>query len=190
MTRLLALAFALFVSAAFAEPVFPPGSRIGLTPPPGMTPSRSFQGFEDRARGAMLVVTELSVQSYAKVAQDLAPEQMQAGGMEEIAREKIPLSGGEGLLVIARQTENGVAMRKWALLALADDLTVVVIATMPEADALPDANAVAEAHAPADAVHAAELTPAADAHADMAATAAAADAAAEAACVGRTRGCD
>jgi len=110
MTRLLALTFTLFVSAAFAEPVFPPGSRIGLVPPPGMTPSASFQGFEDRANGAMLVVTELSVQSYAKVAQDFAPERMQAGGMEQIAREKIPLPGGEGLLVVARQTENGVAL--------------------------------------------------------------------------------
>ena len=141
MTRLLALALTLFVSAAFAEPVFPPGSRIGLVPPPGMTPSASFQGFEDRARGAMLVVTELSVQSYAKVAQDLAPEQMQVGGMEEIAREKIPLPGGEGLLIVARQTENGVAMRKWALLALADDMTAIVIATMPETarEAYPDA---------------------------------------------------
>ena len=141
MTRLLALTFTLFVSAAFAEPVFPPGSRIGLVPPPGMTPSASFQGFEDRANGAMLVVTELSVQSYAKVAQDFAPERMQAGGMEQIAREKIPLPGGEGLLVVARQTENGVALRKWALLALADDMTVVIIATLPETarEAYPDA---------------------------------------------------
>jgi len=138
---LLALAFTLLATAAFAEPVFPPGSRVGLVPPAGMTPSASFQGFEDRAKGAMLVVTELSVQSYAKVLQDFAPEQMQAGGMEQIAREKIPLSGGEGLLVVARQTENGVALRKWALLGLADDLTAVVIATLPEAarDAYPDA---------------------------------------------------
>ena len=67
-----------------------------------MTPSASFQGFEDRAKGAMFVVTELSVQSYAKVLQDFAPEQMQAGGMEQIAREKIPLSGGEGLLVVVQ----------------------------------------------------------------------------------------
>ncbi len=141
MTRLLALAFTLIVFAAFADPVFPPGSRIGLVPPPGMTPSASFQGFEDRTRGAMLVVTELSAQSYAKVAQDFAPEQMQAGGMEAIAREKIPLSGGEGLLVVARQTENGVALRKWALLALADDMTAIVIATLPEAarETYPDA---------------------------------------------------
>jgi hypothetical protein len=130
---LLALAFTVLVTAAFAEPVFPPGSRIGLVPPAGMTQSTTFQGFEDRARGTVLVVTELSAQSYAKVAQDFSPERMQAGGMEEIAREKIPLPGGEGTLVVARQTENGVAMRKWALLALADDMTAVVIATLPEA---------------------------------------------------------
>ena len=140
MTRLLALAFTLVVSAACADPVFPPGSRIGLVPPAGMTPGAAFQGFEDRATGAMLVVTELSAQSYARVAQDFAPEQMRAGGMETIARETLALPSGEGLLVVARQTENGVAMRKWALLALADDMTAVVIATLPEAarDAYPD----------------------------------------------------
>lgn len=137
-----ALVFTLFVTAAFAaEAVFPPGSRIGLVPPAGMTPSASFQGFEDRARGALLVVTESSAQSYAKIAKDFAPEQMQAGGMEEVAREAIPIAGGDGLLVVARQAENGVAMRKWALLALAGDMTAIVIATMPEAarEAYPDA---------------------------------------------------
>ena len=71
-----------------------------------MTPSASFQGFEDRAHGVLLVVTELSAQSYAKVAQDFAPEQMQAGGMEEISRETIALAAGEGLLVVARQTRK------------------------------------------------------------------------------------
>jgi hypothetical protein len=136
----LAAILALLAGAAFAaEPIYPPGSRIGLVPPPGMTPGTTFQGFEDRARGAMLVVTELSVQSYDKVAQDFTPERMQ--GMELVTREKIALSGGEGLLVVARQTENGVALRKWALLALADDMTAIVIATLPEATraAYPDA---------------------------------------------------
>jgi len=137
-----ALAFLLLAAPAFAaEPIFPPGSRIGLSPPAGMTPAASFQGFEDRARGVMLVVTELSAQSYAKVASDFAPEQMRAGGMEVVARETIALSAGQGLLVVARQSENGVAMRKWALLALADDMTAIAIATLPEAaqGAYPDA---------------------------------------------------
>src|ERR1044072_5406733 len=54
---LLALPLALLSTHALAQPMFPPGSRIGIVPPPGMTPSDRFQGFEDRPRGAMLVVT-------------------------------------------------------------------------------------------------------------------------------------
>ena len=128
-------------AALAAEPVFPPGSRIGLVPPPGMTPSTSFQGFEDRARGAMLVVTELSAQSYAKVERDFSPEQMAAGGMEVLLREYVGLPGGQGLLVVARQQENGVLTRKWALLMPGADMTAVVIASMPDAakEAYPDA---------------------------------------------------
>ena len=134
------LACLFFASATFAaEPFFPPGSRIGLTPPPGMAPSVAFQGFEDRQHGVLLVVTELSAQSYEKVSRDFAPEGMQ--GMEEISRELLALPSGEGLLVVARQNENGVAMRKWALLTRTDDMTAIVIATLPEAarDAYPDA---------------------------------------------------
>ena len=128
-------------AALAAEPVFPPGSRIGLVPPPGMTPSTAFQGFEDRARGAMLVVTELSAQSYGKVEQDFSEEQMASRGMEVILREYVALPGGQGLLVVARQQENGVLTRKWALLMPAADVTAVVIASMPEGakEAYPDA---------------------------------------------------
>ena len=136
------LATLLLISAPFAsEPVFPPGSRIGLVPPAGMTPSNVFQGFEDRAKGAMLVVTELSAQTYDRVAKDFAPEQMRASGMEAISHETIPLPGGDGLLIAARQAENGVAMRKWALLARTEDMTVILVASLPDAakDSYPDA---------------------------------------------------
>jgi hypothetical protein len=134
------LACLFFASATFAaEPIFPPGSRIGLIPPPGMAPSVAFQGFEDRQHGVLLVVTELSAQSYEKVSRDFAPEGMR--GMEEISRELLALASGEGLLVIARQSENGLAMRKWALLSRTDDMTAIVIATLPETarDTYPDA---------------------------------------------------
>jgi hypothetical protein len=129
----LAAAFALLASAARAEPAFPPGSRIGLVPPPGMTASERFQGFEDRARNAMIVVTELSAQSYERVEKEFGDEQMRAGGMVPVARETIDTPGGPALLIGARQTENGVAMRKWALLARTADITAIVVATLPEA---------------------------------------------------------
>jgi len=128
---------ALLISASLADPVYPPGSRIGLEPPPGMVPSGA--GFADPARGALLLVTELSVQSYARVMQDFSPERMQ--GMELLGREMIALPGGDGLLVVARQTENGVALRKWALLTRTEDMTAIVVATSPDTarEAYPDA---------------------------------------------------
>ena len=128
---------ALLISASLADPVYPPGSRIGLEPPPGMVPSGA--GFADPARGALLLVTELSVQSYARVMQDFSPERMQ--GMELLGREMIALPGGDGLLVVARQTENGVALRKWALLTRTEDMTAIVVATLPDTarEAYPDA---------------------------------------------------
>ncbi len=130
----------LALPAHAAEPIYPPGSRIGLVPPPGMTVSASFQGFEDRAHRALLLVTEFLPQTYDKVAESFTPEQMHAGGMEEIARETIPLASGEGTLVVAQQNENGVAMRKWALLLRDSDIAAAVIASLPDAerDAYPD----------------------------------------------------
>ena len=143
----LAPALAVFLallagSAHAAEPAFPPGSRVGLVPPPGMTASATRQGFEDGARGAVMAITELSPQSYARIAQEFGDAQMRAGGMEPIARETIETASGPALMVVARQTESGVAMRKWALLALVpNDITVAVVATFPEAarEAYPDA---------------------------------------------------
>jgi hypothetical protein len=141
MTRLLTLAFALFVSAAAADPVFPRGSRIGLVPPPGMTASTSFQGFEDRANRVVLLVSEVSAQTYHKVAQDFTPEAIRESGMEEISRETVRLASGEGLLVGTRQGENGTAVRKWALLTRTEDLTAIIIGIVPELahGAYPDA---------------------------------------------------
>jgi hypothetical protein len=141
------LALALLISLAFgsaafcAEPVFPPGSRVGLVPPPGMTPGTSFQGFEDPAQRAVLLVTEASAQTYEKIAADFTPEVIHASGMEEISREQLRLASGEALLVVTRQTESGTTLRKWALLARTEDVTVVVMAIVPDSarEAYPDA---------------------------------------------------
>jgi len=143
MLRLaLALGFLLCASFASAQQVFPPGSRIGILPPPGMSLSRTFQGFEDPEHHAFIVLTELAAQSYGRVQQDFAEERMRSSGMELITREQVETASGQGLLIGARQVENGVAMRKWALLAVVpDDIAVVAVATLPEAakDAYPDA---------------------------------------------------
>lgn len=147
MNLLSRLALAAIVALALAAPAcaaaveYPPGSRIGLVPPPGMTASTRFQGFEDPARGAVMVVTELSGQSYARVAKEFSPETMQSGGMEVVSREEFALPGGPAVIVAARQEVSGVTLRKWALSGLVGDVTVIVVLSMPEdrRDAYPDA---------------------------------------------------
>jgi hypothetical protein len=138
--------FTLLVSLAFgtaalaAEPVFPPGSRVGLVPPSGLTPATSFQGFEDRANRVVLLTSEVSAQTYDRIAQDFTPETIRSAGMEEISRETLQLVSGEALLVVTRQSQDGTALRKWALLARTDDLTVTIIGVVPETsrEAYPD----------------------------------------------------
>jgi hypothetical protein len=141
--RAAAVAFVLMlrVSAQGAGLEYPPGSRIGLVPPPGMTASTRVQGFEDPARGAVIAITELSGQSYPRVAQEFTREIMQSGGMEVLSREEFDLPGGPAVIVAARQQAGGALLRKWALAGLVGDLTVIVVVSMPDTarDAYPDA---------------------------------------------------
>ena len=134
------LSLALGSAALTAEPVFPPGSRVGLVPAPGMAPGKSFQGFEDREKRVVLLISEVSAQTYDRIADEFSPQAIHRTGMEELSRETLPLAQGEGLLVVTRQGQNGTALRKWALLTRNDDLTVTIIGVVPEAvrDAYPD----------------------------------------------------
>jgi hypothetical protein len=133
------LAFA--VPAHAADPVFLPGFRIGLVPPAGMVASRTFQGFEDAGRQAMLLVTELGAETFAHVDKDFTPEVLKTGGIEVERREDMALAGLHGYLIVAHQDLAGVRVRKWALVLTRGDLTAIILAVMPEAarEAYPDA---------------------------------------------------
>jgi hypothetical protein len=126
---------------AAADPVFPPGSRIGLVPPPGMVASTDVNGFEDRERHALIVVSEHSAGVYAKIAQEFSLEQMRADGFVIASLEPAVVQDAQGFVVAARQTVAGVPMRKWALVVHSAELTAMVVALAPEAaqEAYPDA---------------------------------------------------
>lgn len=123
----------LAVPALAADPTFLPGSRVGLTPPPGMTVSESFRGFEDRANEVAIVVSELSAQTYAKIENEFTPETLKAQGMDVQLNGVIELPVGPARFTAVRQQVGGVPTRKWALLVPHAELTAVVIALVPEA---------------------------------------------------------
>lgn len=128
----LALCVALIAPALAADAVFPPGSRIGLVPPAGMVPSKSFVGFEDVVNDAAIVMVTLPAAAFAELDQSHIPETLKKEGISVEKREPIQLSVGRGFLVIGSQSSGQTRRREWLLVAAADDLTALVRVQAPE----------------------------------------------------------
>src|SRR5262249_55428235 len=53
--------------ARAAAPQFPAAGRVGLQPPPGMTVSNNFAGFEDRSETASILIAEMPAAAYVQL---------------------------------------------------------------------------------------------------------------------------
>jgi hypothetical protein len=122
--------------ARAADAVFPVGSRIGLVPPAGMVPSRSFLGFEDIADNAVMLVTVLPAAAYSELEKSAVPEQLKKQGIEIEQRDTIKLNNGKSFLMSGRQVVDKTTYHKWLFVASTDDLTALVSIQVPEQDNL------------------------------------------------------
>lgn len=133
MLRTLAF-LSILLCAAIAraeEPVFPPGSRIGLVPPPGMKLARGITGFQDSATGAAIVTIEMPAEAYAGVAAGFTNEALKAQGFALKTRDTVKVGAVEALVVSGDQTEYGKVAPKSILIAPDPTMTVLVIAQLP-----------------------------------------------------------
>jgi len=124
----------LLVPARAADPIFPPGSRIGMVPPPGMVPSRTFQGFEDPDKNAAILITTLPATAYAELEKSSVADAFKKQGVTFEKREPFQLGFGKGFIVIGKQVVDRTSYRKWLLTAPADGLTALISVQAPEQD--------------------------------------------------------
>ncbi len=118
--------------AVAAEPTYPPGSPIGLVPPPGFQPSQEFTGFAAPDLGASIVLATFPAAVYDEIGADFTREELAEQGMTWI--------GPCGDLAIDRdyacyrvhQEAAGLDFRKWLLLVRFPREAVYVIANVPE----------------------------------------------------------
>jgi hypothetical protein len=132
-----AAVFALMVLAMpawAADPVFPPGSRIGLVPPVGMVASDTFAGFSDPSKDAAILITTLPAAAYSQIERTLDTEALRKQGVTLDKREPMQLNVGKGFLLVGRQIADKARYRKWLLVAAAGDLTAFVTVQVPEQD--------------------------------------------------------
>src|SRR5262245_64662796 len=119
-----------------AEVVYPPGSRIGLAPPPGLAPSRNFfGGYEDPDPDSNVVIkmAALPVEAYAELDKTMGAEALKRQGLTFESREAMPLSTGKAFLVVGHQEVDKTNVRKWLLVASSPGLTAFVTVQVPDA---------------------------------------------------------
>jgi hypothetical protein len=134
---LLTLAFAILACAApaLAEPIYPPGLRVGLEPAAQLTLSKRLPGFEDTDRDVVVSILDLPAAAFQGLQQSAFKDQP---GLEGVKRESFAFASGIGFLFTAHAKENGTTVHKWLLLATASggavtDLAMLVNVQVPEA---------------------------------------------------------
>ena len=124
-------------AAHAAEAMYPPGSRLGLVPPPGMALSSNFFGFEDSDANAAITLTALPAEAYADLDKMISPDALKKQGMLLEKREALSLAIGQAFLMTGHQ-EN---QYRWVLVAASPGLTAWVTVQVPDAarDRYPEA---------------------------------------------------
>jgi hypothetical protein len=115
-----------------ASPTFPTGSRIGLVPPPGMTPSKAFPGFIDPDQHAVILVATLPGGAYADIEKTVTAQALKKQGLVLEKRQTIDLSFGKGTLIVGTQSAPDKTLyRKWMLIAPTGNFTALVTVQVP-----------------------------------------------------------
>jgi hypothetical protein len=123
---------ALALPASAADVVFPTGSRIGLVPPPGLTMSTSFVGFEDPSNNVAIAIVALPPEAFAGLDQSADGDALKRQGLTSATREPFTLAAGKAFLVIGSQDVQNVKLRKWIMVVSTPELTALVTLQVPD----------------------------------------------------------
>ena len=123
------------VAPAGSEPVYPPGSRIGLEAPGDLKPSTRFTGFEDADRKVSIAILDLPGSAYVEL--ETAAFTRLPQDLQQAKRESFPFGSGIGFLISGVIQKDGTTLHRWSFLAQAmgstvRDLTALINVEVPE----------------------------------------------------------
>lgn len=128
-----ALVIAAICPAFAADPVFPPGARVGMTPLVGLGKAKSFIGFETEDQGVKVLVTDLPAEAYGEVANAFKAN---PGGTGGIKPESIETSAGLAYYTAENARENakdGAAnVRRYSMILPGPTFSGYVAVQVPE----------------------------------------------------------
>jgi hypothetical protein len=128
------LAFALFsaaLSPAFAaDPVYPPGLRIGMTPLVGLAPSKAFAGFETEDHSVKVLIAELPAAAYGEVKNAFKTNSFP--GPNPVKPESLQTAAGEGYYTAESARDGDAPVRRYSMIVPGDAFSGYVAMQVPE----------------------------------------------------------
>jgi hypothetical protein len=129
----LTLAVVLFGAALgptlAADPTFPPGVRVGMTPLVGLVRAKTFAGFETEDQGVKVLVAELPADAYSEVMNAFKANPAGAGGIKP---ESIETSAGIAYYTAETAKQGASTVRRYSMIMPGGTFSGYIAVQVPE----------------------------------------------------------
>jgi hypothetical protein len=125
----IALLLTALCPAFAADPVFPPGARVGMTPLVGLGPAKGFVGFETEDHGVKVLVGELPVEAYSEVANAFKTNPVGANGVKP---ESIETPAGLAYYTAESAKDGANNVRRYSMILPGGTFAGYVAVQVPE----------------------------------------------------------
>ena len=118
------------ISPAFAaDPVYPPGIRVGITPLVGLSRAKAFVGFETEDQTVKVLVAELPADAYNEVMNAFKANPAGAGGVKP---ESIETSAGLAYYTIENGKDGATNVRRYSMILPGGTFSGYIAVQVPE----------------------------------------------------------
>jgi hypothetical protein len=124
-----AMLFAALGPAFAADPVFPPGVRVGMTPLIGLIPAKTFAGFETEDESVKVLVAELPSEAYGEVMNALKANPAVASGAKP---ESIETAAGTAYYTTETAKNGTSVVRRYSMILSGGTFSGYVAVQIPE----------------------------------------------------------
>src|SRR6476620_12178966 len=118
-----------FCPAFAADPVFPPGARVGMTPLVGLSRAKSFVGFETEDQSVKVLVTELPAEAYGEVMNAFKANPAGSGGVKP---DSIETSAGLAYYTVESARAGATAVRRYSMILPGGTFSGYIAVQVPE----------------------------------------------------------
>lgn len=114
------------------DAVFPPGSRIGLTPPAGLVLSSDFTGFMDQEASTSILIASMPKDAFGEVVAGMTAERLATQGMTLVGPCDNVTTSVESRCFRVTQTAGDLLFQKWLLVARFESETAMIVVNLPD----------------------------------------------------------